>query len=132
MHVAGRRGPRRPAAPATPGDAVTLLLEASGLSRRFGPGLLHTLDRAWGLAPDPREPLAPPLRFHSQVDLWARADNTEALLAGDPFDAEIPMRRRDGSLIYCRLHAAAIVGCEHFKSRLTRRSLPSSRRAGRR
>ncbi|HNJ76160.1 MAG TPA: EAL domain-containing protein [Azospira sp.] len=35
---------------------------------------------------------------------WAR----EALLAGDPFDAEIPMRRRDGSLIYCRLHAAAI------------------------
>jgi len=54
----------------------------SGLSRRFGPGLLHTLDRAWGLAPDPREPLAPPLRFHSQVDLWARADNTEALLAG--------------------------------------------------
>ena len=35
---------------------------------------------------------------------WAR----EALLAGDPFDIELPMRRRDGSLLHCRLHAAAI------------------------
>ncbi|MBK9445057.1 MAG: EAL domain-containing protein [Betaproteobacteria bacterium] len=35
---------------------------------------------------------------------WAR----QALLAGDPFDVELPMRRRDGSLVYCRLHAAAV------------------------
>lgn len=53
-----------------------------GLARRFGPGLLSALDRAWGLAPDPLEPITPPLRFHSQVELWARADNTEALLGG--------------------------------------------------
>ena len=35
---------------------------------------------------------------------WAR----QALLAGDPFDVELPLRRRDGSLLHCRLHAAAI------------------------
>lgn len=35
---------------------------------------------------------------------WAR----EALLAGDPFDVELPMRCRDGTSIHCRLHAAAI------------------------
>lgn len=53
-----------------------------GLTRRFGPGLLAALDRAWGLAPDPLEPLAPPLRFHAQAELWARADSTDALLGG--------------------------------------------------
>ncbi len=41
---------------------------------------------------------------YGRLRRWAR----EALLAGDPFDAEIPMRRRDGSLVYCRLHAAAV------------------------
>ncbi|HEX5802799.1 MAG TPA: EAL domain-containing protein [Azospira sp.] len=35
---------------------------------------------------------------------WAR----QSLIAGDPFDAELPLRRRDGSLVFCRLHAAAI------------------------
>ena len=40
-------------------------------------------------------------RSTSACGTWAR----KALLAGDPFDAEIPMRRRDGGLIYCRLHA---------------------------
>jgi protein ImuB len=54
----------------------------AGLARRFGPALLSALDRAWGQAPDPRKPVAPPLQFHSQVELWARADNTEALLSG--------------------------------------------------
>jgi protein ImuB len=53
-----------------------------GLARRFGPALLSALDRAWGLAPDPLEPLAPPLRFDSQVELWARADHADALLGG--------------------------------------------------
>ncbi|MEK8031442.1 DNA polymerase Y family protein [Ideonella sp. DXS29W] len=54
----------------------------AGLARRFGPELLTMLDRAWGLVPDPLEPIAPPLRFLSHADLWARADHTEALLAG--------------------------------------------------
>jgi diguanylate cyclase (GGDEF)-like protein/PAS domain S-box-containing protein len=49
------------------------------------------------------------LLYESEADYyrlrqWAR----EALLAGDPFDVELPMRRRDGSLVHCRLHAAAI------------------------
>ena len=54
----------------------------AGLARRFGPDLLTMLDRAWGSVPDPVEPIAPPLRFHSHAELWARADNTDALLAG--------------------------------------------------
>lgn len=53
-----------------------------GLARRFGPGLLAALDQARGLAPDPRQPIAPPLAFHSEVELWARADHTDALLGG--------------------------------------------------
>jgi protein ImuB len=54
----------------------------AGLARRFGAGMLAALDQAWGQAPDPRHPIEPPLQFHSQVDLWARADHTEALLGG--------------------------------------------------
>ena len=53
-----------------------------GLARRFGPGLMSALDRAWGSAPDPLEPISPPLCFHGQAELWARADSTEALLGG--------------------------------------------------
>ncbi|MDQ5903785.1 MAG: hypothetical protein QG592_1317 [Pseudomonadota bacterium] len=41
---------------------------------------------------------------YNRLRQWAR----EAMQAGDPFDVEIPMRRRDGSLVHCRLHAAAI------------------------
>jgi diguanylate cyclase (GGDEF)-like protein/PAS domain S-box-containing protein len=41
---------------------------------------------------------------YERLRRWAR----EALVAGDPFDAELPMRRRDGSLVHCRLHAAAV------------------------
>lgn len=41
---------------------------------------------------------------YDRLRSWAR----DAMQAGDPFDVEIPMRRRDGSLVHCRLHAAAI------------------------
>jgi protein ImuB len=54
----------------------------AGLSRRFGPVLLSALDRAWGLAPDPLAPIAAPLRFRAQAELWARADHADALLGG--------------------------------------------------
>ncbi|MFZ5547203.1 MAG: DNA polymerase Y family protein [Pseudomonadota bacterium] len=54
----------------------------AGLARRFGVGMLAALDQAWGRAPDPRQPIEPPLEFHSEVDLWARADDAEALLSG--------------------------------------------------
>jgi protein ImuB len=53
-----------------------------GLARRFGPGLLSTLDRAWGSASDPLEPISPPLCFHGQAELWARADHADALIGG--------------------------------------------------
>jgi len=41
---------------------------------------------------------------YQRLRAWAR----ETLLAGEPFDAEMPLRRRDGRTIHCRLHAAAI------------------------
>jgi protein ImuB len=53
----------------------------AGLSRRLGPALLQTLDRAYGDAPDPRAWLAPPERFASTLDLHARSDDGAMLLA---------------------------------------------------
>jgi len=57
-------------------------LPRSGLARRFGPELLADLDRARGDAPDPREPIEPPARFEQRIELFARADTAEQLLAG--------------------------------------------------
>ena len=57
-------------------------LPRSGLARRFGPALLADLDRARGDAPDPREPIEPPARFEQRIELFARADTAEQLLAG--------------------------------------------------
>jgi protein ImuB len=57
-------------------------LPRSGLARRFGPELLVDLDRARGDAPDPREPIEPPPRFDQRLELFARADTAEQLLAG--------------------------------------------------
>jgi protein ImuB len=44
-------------------------LPRDGLARRFGPGLLHTLDRATGLAPDPRAPWRAPYRYTGELEL---------------------------------------------------------------
>ncbi len=57
-------------------------LPRGGLARRFGEALLHELDCAYGTRPDPREPLRLPPVFHSQLELFARADTTEQLLHG--------------------------------------------------
>jgi len=57
-------------------------LPRSGLARRFGPGLLADLDRARGDAPDPREPIELPPKFEQRIELFARADNAEQLIAG--------------------------------------------------
>jgi len=54
----------------------------AGLTRRFGPALLDALDRAHGVSPDPREPIAPPLCFADRVELHARTEFVDALLAG--------------------------------------------------
>ena len=54
----------------------------SGLARRFGEPLLNGLDRALGLAPDPRLPIVLPAVFESRLELFARADTTEQVLHG--------------------------------------------------
>jgi protein ImuB len=55
-------------------------LPRSGLSRRFGPGLLDELDRALGLKPDPQEPLVLPESFEQKAELWEHTDSTAVLL----------------------------------------------------
>ena len=57
-------------------------LPRAGLARRFGVALLQELDCALGDRPDPREPVSLPPVFHSQLELFARADTTEQLLYG--------------------------------------------------
>jgi protein ImuB len=56
-------------------------LPRDGLARRFGPALLNDLDRAHGRRPDPRTPLQPPEVFEARLELHARAEHTEPLLA---------------------------------------------------
>lgn len=55
-------------------------LPRSGLARRFGAELLEAIDRAYGLQPDPRQPLLPPPVFEERLELATRADTTAQLL----------------------------------------------------
>jgi len=57
-------------------------LPRAGLARRFGDALLNELDRAFGLEPDPRVPIALPPAFESRLELFARADRAEQVLHG--------------------------------------------------
>jgi protein ImuB len=57
-------------------------LPRDGLARRFGAGLLDQIDRACGRRPDPRRWLTLPDRFDSRIELFARADTSEQVLAG--------------------------------------------------
>ncbi len=57
-------------------------LPRSGLARRFGAGLLDDLDRAYGLAADPRKWVELPARFDSRLELFARAETAEQVLHG--------------------------------------------------
>lgn len=57
-------------------------LPRAGLARRFGPGLLAELDRAFGRCADPRRWLEPPVQFESRVELFACAESAEQVLAG--------------------------------------------------
>ncbi|HVE48839.1 MAG TPA: DNA polymerase Y family protein [Casimicrobiaceae bacterium] len=59
------------------GDADRL--PRDGLARRFGPDLVHALDRALGRAPDPRVAYTPPPKFASKLELPAPIDDVEAL-----------------------------------------------------
>ena len=57
-------------------------LPRDGLARRFGPALLLALDRARGDAPDPQAWVELPPQFSDKLELFARADTTDQLLAG--------------------------------------------------
>ena len=57
-------------------------LPRAGLARRFGAALLDDIDRALGRQPDPRTWLTLPDSFDSRLELFARADTTEQVLAG--------------------------------------------------
>ncbi len=57
-----------------------LALPAEGIARRFGPGIVASLDRLLGRVPDPREPYSPPPRFRSRLELPAEAEGVEALV----------------------------------------------------
>ena len=58
------------------------LLPRAGVARRFGPGLLTELDRAFGRVPEAREWFVAPPRFATRLELPAQAETAEALLAG--------------------------------------------------
>ncbi len=54
----------------------------AGLTRRFGGALLADIDRALGDLADPRPALQPAPTFDSRLELFMRADDSAALLAG--------------------------------------------------
>jgi protein ImuB len=56
-----------------------LALPASGIARRFGPGIALSLERLLGRVADPRVPYTPPPRFRVRLELPAEADGVEAL-----------------------------------------------------
>jgi protein ImuB len=57
-------------------------LPRAGLARRFGAELLDEIDRALGLQADPRRWLELPAAFESRLELFARAETSEQVLAG--------------------------------------------------
>jgi protein ImuB len=57
-----------------------LELPAEGIARRFGPGIVISLERLMGRRADPREPYVPPPRFRARLELPAEAEGVEALL----------------------------------------------------
>ena len=57
-------------------------LPRSGVARRFSAALLDELDRAYGVAPDPRVSIVLPPAFESRLELFTRADTTEQVLYG--------------------------------------------------
>jgi protein ImuB len=54
-------------------------LPRAALARRVGAGFVATLDRARGLAVDPRPPFVPPARYERKLDLPAPVANVDAL-----------------------------------------------------
>ncbi len=55
-------------------------LPRAGLARRFGPGLVESLERALGRRPDPRPSWQPPARFEQRLELAQAVRETGPLL----------------------------------------------------
>ncbi|SAL49331.1 DNA polymerase [Caballeronia terrestris] len=55
-------------------------LPRSGVTRRFGAGVLQLLAQAYGEAPDPRAAFCAPASFEARLELQARVESAEALL----------------------------------------------------
>ena len=57
-----------------------LALPRAGIARRLGPALVEQLDRALGIAPEPRRFFVPPERYAATLELPAEVEQAEALL----------------------------------------------------
>lgn len=57
-------------------------LPRQGATRRFGKGLLLSLDQAFGRSPDPRQWIASPEYFQARLELPARVENTALIEQG--------------------------------------------------
>jgi len=55
-------------------------LPREGLGRRLGRGLLDSLERALGTAPEPRAIFAPPVRFAAKLELHGEVEHAEGVL----------------------------------------------------
>lgn len=82
-------------------------LPREGLTHRFGCEVLNTLDRALGVAPDPRETFIPPERFVSELELPFEVWDTELLLlAAHRLLLELSgfLRARDAAVSHLKLN----------------------------
>ena len=94
-----------------------LALPRDGLARRFGQGLLDTLDQALGRLPDPRGFCVLPEKFCAAIELPAEATQAEALL----FAAQRLLAQLEGFL------AARAAGTRHLRLSLSHRAAPATR-----
>jgi protein ImuB len=57
-----------------------LVLPREGIGRRLGRGLLDSLERALGTAPEPRAMFVPPVRFAAKLELHGAVEHAEGVL----------------------------------------------------
>lgn len=94
-----------------------LRLPRAGVTRRFGPALLESLDRALGMYPEPRCFFAPPEHFAVTLDLPAEVEHAEGVL----FAARRLLLQLEGVL------TARQSGVRKFLVTLAHRGLPPTR-----
>jgi protein ImuB len=95
----------------------------AGLNRRFGAALLADIDRACGDLGDPRVNVVPPSRFASRLELFTRAEDSAALLAG----ATVLLHRLTAWAAALHGRVAGFRLLLHHESRLKTRDDPAAR-----